>query len=295
MDRKSLARAPRPTLAIRHHRRFDASLKTGWLCYVARMLIDSHCHLDAAEFDTDRAEVMARAQLAGVTAQIIPAIELAGFEKLHDLCAANVGLHPAYGLHPMYLAAHRPEHLDALREWIEREHPVAVGECGLDFFVEGLDRDAQRRYFQRQLELAREFDLPLIVHARSAVEEIISAIRRIGGLRGVIHSYSGGAEQATKLWKMGFCLGIGGPVTYDRARRLRALVAQMPIEFLLLETDSPDQPLSGHRGERNEPAYLREVCEVVANLRGEDADIIEDATSANARRLFRLPAPTPLP
>ncbi len=258
------------------------------------MLIDSHCHLDAAEFDADRAEVIARAQAAEVTVQVIPAIELDGFEKLRTLCASTAGLHPAYGLHPMFLAAHQPAHLDALRAWIEREHPVAVGECGLDFFVEGLDRELQRMYFQRQLELAREFELPLIVHARSAVEETIGAIRRIGGLRGVIHSYSGSAEQATQLWKMGFCLGFGGPITYDRARRLREIVAQMPIEFLLLETDSPDQPLSGHRGERNEPAHLREVLSVVARLRGEDADIIERATSDNARRLFRLPALTEL-
>lgn len=264
------------------------------LCYVACMLIDSHCHLDAAQFDADRAEVIARANAAGVAAQVIPAIARDGFEKLRDLCASTPGLHPAYGLHPMFLAAHVPEHLEVLRDWIEREHPVAVGECGLDFFIEGLDREIQRMYFQRQLELAREFELPLIVHARSAVEETIGMIRRVGGLRGVIHSYSGSAEQAAQLWKMGFSLGIGGPVTHDRARRLRALVAQMPLEFLLLETDSPDQPSSGHRGERNEPAYLRELLGVVAELRGANAHAIEQATSDNARRLFRLPAPKPI-
>ncbi len=252
------------------------------------MLVDSHCHLDATEFDADRAAVIARARAADVTVQVIPAIALDGFGKLRDLCASTPGLHPAYGLHPMFLAAHQPEHLDLLRGWIERERPVAIGECGLDFFVEGLDREAQRMYFQRQLELAREFNLPLIVHARSAVEETIAAIRRIGNLRGVIHSYSGSPEQAAQLWKLDFCLGIGGPVTYERARRLRAIVTHMPLEFLLLETDSPDQPLSGHRGERNEPAHLREVLEVVARLRDAQADAIALATSENARRLFDL-------
>lgn len=258
------------------------------LCYVASMLTDSHCHLDAPEFDADRAAVIARARAAGVTMQVIPAIALSGFAKLRDLCASTAGLHPAYGLHPMFLAAHEPEHLDALRDWIERERPVAIGECGLDFFVDGLDREVQRVYFQRQLELAREFELPLIVHARSAVEETIASIRRVGGLRGVIHSYSGSAEQAAQLWKLGFYLGIGGPLTYERARRLRRLVAQMPLEFLLLETDSPDQPLTGHRGERNEPAYLREVVDVVAQLRGVPDDTIALATSDNARRLFQF-------
>lgn len=263
-------------------------------------LIDSHCHLDAAEFDRDRAAVIARAQAADVRAQIIPAIALSGFEKLRDLCAAHAGLHPAYGLHPMFLAEHRPQHLDALRDWIERERPVAVGECGLDFFVEGLDHDAQRGYFVRQLELAREFELPVILHARKAVDEVIATIRRIGGpgsgsgqaLRGVVHSWSGSEEQAQQLWKLGFFVGIGGPVTYERARRLRALVASMPIEFLLLETDAPDQPLSGHRGERNEPARLREVLDTIATLRGETPADIARATTLNARRLFGIDAGT---
>jgi len=253
-------------------------------------LVDSHCHLDAAEFDADRDAVVARAEAAGVAAQIVPAIALAGFPKLRALCAGRAGLHAAYGLHPMYLDAHRPEHLDALRGWLERERPVAVGECGLDFFVEGLDADAQRLYFTRQLELAREFDLPVIVHARRAVDEVVATLRRIGGLRGVVHSFSGSQEQARQLWKLGFCLGLGGPVTYARARRLRALAAAMPIEFLLLETDAPDQPLCAHRGERNEPARLAEVLDAVAALRGEPREAIAAATSRNAQRLFGLAA-----
>ncbi|MEP7042033.1 MAG: TatD family hydrolase [Dokdonella sp.] len=252
------------------------------------MLIDSHAHLDAVEFDADRDAVIARARAAGVAAQVIPAIAIAGFTKLRDLCASQAGLHPAYGLHPMYLSEHRPEHLDSLREWIERERPVAVGECGLDFFVDGLDHDLQRVYFRRQLELAREFALPLILHARRAIDEVIASIRRAGALRGVVHSFSGSAEQAQQLWKLGFCIGIGGPVTYERARRLREIVASMPAEFLLLETDSPDQPLSSHRGERNEPAHLREVLDVIAQLRGESADALAAATSSNVARLFNL-------
>lgn len=253
-------------------------------------LIDSHCHLDAPEFDADRAAVIARAEAAGVAAQILPAIARSNFDALRTLCAAHANLHAAYGLHPMYLAEHRPEHLDALRAWIEREHPVAVGECGLDFFVDGLDAESQRFYFLRQLELAREFELPVIVHARRAVDEVIATIRRVGALRGVVHSYSGSEEQARQLWKLGFLLGLGGPVTHERAQRLRRLVAAMPLEFLLLETDSPDQPLADHRGERNEPACLREVLATIAELRGESADAVARATTANAERLFSLPS-----
>src|SRR5262249_23771510 len=137
-----------------------------------------------------------------------------------------------YGLHPMYLAEHRAEHLQALPGWIERERPCAVGECGLDFYVPGLDAETQRGYFQGQLEIAKDFDLPLILHARRALDEVIAALRRVGNRSGVVHSFSGSAEQARQLWKMGFCIGLGGPITYPRARRLREIVATMPLEFL---------------------------------------------------------------
>ena len=251
-------------------------------------LIDSHSHFDGAEFDGDRTHALARARAAGVRRQIVPAIDAAGFARVRELCAREHGLYPAYGLHPMYLAEHRPEHLQELEQWIERERPVAVGECGLDFFVPGLDADAQREYFRRQLELARKFDLPLILHARRAVDEVTAAIRRIGNLRGVVHSFSGSVEQAQHLWKLGFCLGLGGPLTYPRAHRLREIVATMPLEYLLLETDSPDQPLHGHQGQRNEPALLAEVCACVARLRGVEPEEVAAATTRNCERLFRL-------
>lgn len=257
-------------------------------------LVDSHSHFDAAEFDADRAQAHARAVAAGVARQIVPAVDAAGWPKLKSVCAEFDGLFPAYGLHPMYLEAHRPEHVRELRDWIERERPVAVGECGLDFFVEGLDAEAQRFYFEGQLQLAREFELPVVVHARRAVDAVIAAIRKVGrsesgGLRGVVHSFSGSAEQARQLHGLGFLLGIGGPITYDRANRLRSLVATMPLEQLLLETDAPDQPGADHRGERNEPAFMPEVLDAVAELRGMEREELAAATTSNAERLFRLP------
>jgi len=257
---------------------------------VAIDLIDSHSHFDVAEFDADRDAVLVRAHTAGVARQIVPAITAASFERVRALCAKESGLYPAYGLHPLFLAEHIPEHIDKLARWIERERPVAVGECGLDFFVPDLDAETQRNYFRAQLELAREFDLPLIVHARRAVDAVTAAIRRAGRLRGVVHSFSGSAEQAQQLWKLGFCIGLGGPITYPRARRLRKIVATMPLEFLLLETDSPDQPLHGYQGARNEPALLTEVCACVAELRGADVRDIALATTRNAERLFKLAA-----
>jgi len=255
-------------------------------------LVDSHSHLDTAEFDADRSAVHARALAAGVVAQVVPAVDAAGWQKLKTVCAELPGLYPAYGLHPMYLQAHRPSHLQELAGWIERETPVAVGECGLDYFVDGLDHEAQQGYFDGQLQLARDFGLPVIVHARRAVDAVIASIRKVGGLRGVVHSFSGSAEQVAQLHKLGFLLGIGGPVTYERANRLRGIVATMPIEQLLLETDSPDQPGSAHRGERNEPARLLEVLQAVSALRGVSQEEIAVATTANAERLFGLDVST---
>lgn len=254
------------------------------------MLVDSHCHFDTAAFDHDRGNVHARALAAGVTRQVVPAVEAAGWPKLRQVCEQYPGLHPAYGLHPMYLASHQPAHLEMLRDWIARERPVAVGECGLDFFVDGLDAQEQHAYFDGQLRIAREFDLPVIVHARRAVDAVIAALRRIGGLRGVVHSFPGSTEQAAQLHKLGFMLGIGGPVTYERANRLRRIVATIPLDQLLLETDAPDQPDAGHRGERNEPAHLTKVLEVVADLRGAPPEEVATATTANAERLFNLPS-----
>ena len=254
------------------------------------MLTDSHCHLDAPEFDHDRAAVIQRARDSGVMRQVVPAIEAQGWPHLRDICKAGAGLFPAYGLHPMYLTSHRPAHLRELGEWIAREQPVAVGECGLDFFVDGLDRDDQKFYFDGQLALARDFDLPVIVHARRAVDAVIVSFKRIGGLRGVVHSFSGSPEQARQLWQLGFLIGIGGPATYSRAHRLRGLLAEMPLEYLLLETDAPDQPDAGIRGLRNEPGRLAFICRTIAELRGMEAEAMAAATSANAQRLFNLPA-----
>lgn len=257
------------------------------------MLIDTHSHLDVAEFDADRDDVIQRARDAGVSVQILAAIDAAGWSKLKEVCRRSTGLFPAYGLHPMFLDSHRSEHLGQLREWLERERPVAVGECGLDYFVDGLDRDEQQRYLDQQLLLAREFDLPVILHARRAVDAVIAAIKQVGGIRGVVHSFPGSPEQARELYRLGFMIGIGGPVTYERAARLRRLAATMPIEHLLLETDSPDQPGAEHRGQRNEPARLAEVCDTVAALRGVAPDEIASSTTDNAVRLFNLPLSAP--
>jgi TatD DNase family protein len=253
-------------------------------------LADSHIHLDDLRFDTDRGAVVERARTAGVALQIIPGTDAASWPRIHTLCTRGSGLFPAYGMHPMFMHRHQANDLVNLPHWLETGHPVAVGEIGLDFHEEGHDAQAQRDLFRQQLVLAREFDLPVILHARAALDEVTSTLRRIGGLRGVVHSFSGSPEQAEQLWKLGLHLGIGGPVTYERAQRLRRIVANMPIEYLLLESDAPDQPGATHRGERNEPSYLTDTLRCVAELRGVNPRDLARATTDNVMRLFGISA-----
>jgi len=259
--------------------------------HAAPWLVDSHVHIDDASFDGDREQVLATAAGAGVRLMVVPGIDAASWPRIAMLCDRHAGLLPAYGLHPLFLAHHRPEHLDLLRERLGGGDAVALGEIGLDFYVEELDRGQQQYYFEAQLALAQELQLPVIVHARRAVEEVLLALRRFPRLRGVVHSFAGSEQQAERLWEMGFLLGIGGPVTYPRAKRLRHLIASMPIQFLLLETDAPDQPNAGHQGQRNEPARMLETLQAIAELRGESPENMAAATTANACRLFGLQAP----
>jgi TatD DNase family protein len=253
-------------------------------------VFDSHCHLDAPEFDADRAQVLARARAAGVHTLVLPAIRAADFASLADMCASDVNLAFALGLHPICLSEHRAEHLtelaNYLRDGINGQRACAVGECGLDYFLPDMDVEQQMFYFEAQLRLAREFDLPVIVHARRAHDAVIHGLRRFGISKGVVHSFAGSAEQAKALFKMGIHLGIGGPVSYPRAQRLRSIVQNMPIEYLLLETDAPDQPLMGRQGARNEPAYLTEVASCIAQLRGVALAELVELTDANSAKLF---------
>ncbi len=251
-------------------------------------LIDTHSHLDDDRFLQDRKAVLVRSKKVGVTRQILPAISAASWPRLRKVCQQYQGLYPAYGLHPMYLNEHQKMHLDQLAKWLEQEKPVAVGECGLDYFVKGLDKSQQIAFFVAQLQLAQEIHLPVIVHARRSVEDVIQQIRRFSGSYGVIHCFSGSEVQAKYLLDLGFYLGFGGPITYPRAKKLRRLVQILPLEGLLLESDSPDQPLSTHRNERNEPTYLPEILHTVAELRQQEPSEIAAITTQNALTLFKL-------
>jgi len=252
------------------------------------MLIDSHCHFDHRRFDSDRQDAWQRAREAGVMAQVIPAITAADWERVKQTCSNHPGLYPAYGLHPMFWSDHNDSDLQKLRSWIKRENPVAVGECGLDFYIDNPDKKRQLELFEAQLDIASEFHLPLIIHARHAVEEVIHCLRNHPGLTGVLHSYSGSLQQAEHLIGMGFLLSFGGPITYPNATRLQRLVAQLPLVSIMLESDAPDQPDSQHRNQRNEPSYLPLILHRMSEIRDETVETIAARTTENAINLFGI-------
>lgn len=250
------------------------------------MWIDTHCHLDAAEFSADRDAVAAAAVAAGVTKIVVPAVEVANFAAVRQCCQRYPGCLPAYGIHPMYTPQATDADLDVLRDWLQRERPVAVGEIGLDHFVEGLDPARQLHLFVEQLKLAREFDLPVLLHVRRAVDPILRELRRIGVRGGIAHAFNGSRQQAEMFIALGFKLGFGGAMTWPRATRLRALAATLPLESMVLETDAPDIPPNFVGHGRNEPAFLPRIAQILSELRAQPVDEIAKNTSQNATNIL---------
>lgn len=250
------------------------------------MLIDSHCHLDAAEFDADRDEVHAGAVAAGVGQIVVPAVEVAGFAKTREVVARHAGCVAAYGIHPLYVMQAAEGDLAVLRQWLERESPVAVGEIGLDLYVTECDPQRQEFFFIEQLKLACEFDLPVLLHVRRAVDPVLKQLRRFRVRGGIAHAFNGSRQQADEFIKLGFALGFGGAMTFSGSTRIRSLAAELPLESLVLETDAPDIPPAWLNGGRNAPAELAAIASVLAGLRGMSSAEIALVTSSNARRVL---------
>lgn len=251
-------------------------------------LIDSHCHLDDARFDQDRDIMLMRAAAHGIDSYIVPAVSRSSWPKLQALTATHHTIYPAYGLHPWFCPQHNHDDLDQLPLFLEKA--VAVGECGLDGgrADSGKKQDEQLYWFRAQLDLALAMQLPVIIHAYKAVDEVCRELRRRPALTGVIHGFSGSIQQAEAVIAQGFYLGFGSNITYPQNKRLQTIVNEMPLERLLIESDAPDQPPYTRRGQRNEPAFLLEIVQQIATLRTADTASIADRCNRNARELFRL-------
>lgn len=249
-------------------------------------LIDSHCHLDFEAFDDDIDKVIQRARENNISDIIIPGVQVDSWSRILFMCSHYPGLHACYGIHPYTIARHTTDDLITLRQWLITN--PAVGECGLDYRKGQVDRSIQKTFFDAQLLIALELELPVVIHSVHATDDVIALLKTRRGLTGMVHSYSGSYEQAMQLIEMGFYISLGGAITYERASKLRKIASKLPLTSILIETDAPDQPDATHKGERNEPAYLVEVLECLCELREESRDEIAEQTSANARLLFGL-------
>ena len=260
------------------------------------MWIDTHCHLDAAEFDTDRAAVVERARAAGVVQIVLPAVGRENFDTVRLLAHAH-GFAYALGIHPLCVERAVDDDLralsDALAEHRADPRLVAIGEIGLDHFVPGLDHARQERFYAEQLKLARRFELPVILHVRRSADTLLKHLRLTTVRGGIAHAFNGSEQQAFAFVALGFKLGFGGAMTFERALQIRRLAQTLPAEAIVLETDAPDIPphwlyrtaaeRAAGAGSRNEPAELPRIAQTLAGLRGVSLPELAALTTANAR------------
>jgi TatD DNase family protein len=260
--------------------------------------IDTHCHLDAPEFDADRDEVVHRARAAGVAQIVIPAVNVDNLETVCSL-AQRHRLSYGLGIHPLCMPRAREEDLERLHDALARHRDdprlVAVGEIGLDHFVPGIDRAKQERFYVAQLELARAFDLPVLVHVRRSADALLKHLRRIR-VRGIAHAFNGSEQQAGVFLDLGFKLGFGGAMTFERALQIRRLAQTLPDDAIVLETDAPDIPphwlyrtaaqRAAGQTSRNEPAQLPRIALALTELRGWSPEQAAALSAANAHAVL---------
>lgn len=252
------------------------------------MLIDSHCHLDFDLFNVDRAAILARCQQLDIAHIIVPGVTAKTWDRLLALTQSQAQLTAALGLHPMFMSDHTPSDIGKLQHYIARFNPIAIGEIGLDFYVPGHDREQQVALFEQQLSVAVTADLPVILHVRKAHDLVIQLLKKHPVKGGIVHAFNGSEQQAKLYIKLGFLLGIGGSITYDKAVRIRRLFSQLPLSAIALETDAPDMPLQGQSGQRNSPESIAIILDSLTALRPENKQVIAGMTTQNVAQLFNL-------
>jgi TatD DNase family protein len=258
------------------------------------MWVDTHCHLDAAEFNADRDAVYARAVTAGMASCIIPSVSWENCSEVLACCQRYEKCVPAYGIHPLFADRATPKHLDQLSDWLRTQPAVAVGEIGLDGSVAGLEGKhwiIQQFYFTEQLKLARQFDLPVILHVRKSIDAVIQGLRQFPVKGGIAHAFNGSRQQADILISMGFVLGFGGAMTYPGSTRIRQLATELPLSAIVLETDAPDLPpvwlRQGPHLIRNEPVQIPAIAAVLADLRRVPVDEVLQICAHDALPMIR--------
>ncbi|EJM54795.1 TatD family hydrolase [Pseudomonas sp. GM48] len=254
-------------------------------------LIDTHTHLDFPDFDADRQALLADSRALGVRRIVVLGVYQANWQRVWELVQSDPDLHAAFGLHPVYLDDHRPQHLNELGDWLTRlaghRQLCAVGEIGLDYFIETLDRDRQQVLFDAQLQLAADFELPALIHVRRSHAAVIATLKRFRLKRaGIIHAFAGSKEEAREYIKLGFKLGLGGAPTWPQALRMHRVLGELPLDSVVLETDSPDMAPAMFPGQRNSPAHLPAICEALAQRMAISPEQLAAASTANSCAVF---------
>ena len=249
-------------------------------------LYDTHCHLDFQAFDDDREQVLENAKKVGLGRFMVPGVSAEQWPRLQQLVEQFASWRFALGLHPWFIEKHSLNQIDELEQTLDKpkERLLAVGEIGLDATCE--NSELQRKLFIEQLKLARQYRLPAIIHHRKTLETTHPLVKQRGPDSGVIHAFSGSYEQAMKFVDCGYKLGVGGVITYTRAKKTREAIAKVPVSALVLETDSPDMPVCGYQGQRNEPARIAKVLDVLAELRDMSKESLSDTLWQNSCELF---------
>lgn len=252
---------------------------------------DTHCHFDFPPFAGDETASIARADDAGVERIIVPAIAARYFDRVCHLARQHTALYAALGLHPIVIEEHSEESLQRLEQMLaaKPEKVVAIGEIGLDLYRDDPQFERQQQVLDAQLKLAKRFDLPVILHSRRTHDKLAMHLKKHDlPRRGVVHGFAGSLQQAQRFVELGYCIGVGGTITYPRASKTRDVMAQLPLSALLLETDAPDMPLNGFQGQPNRPERAAQVFDTLCELRREAPDVIAHALLENTQRLFAL-------
>lgn len=258
-------------------------------------MIDTHCHFDFPPFNDDPEQALSLAQEGGVKKIVIPTVGQSNWAKVQQLCQRYPALYYGLGIHPFFSEEHTRDvcqylHSE-LKEAVQQTHSkcIAVGECGLDFSIETLDRELQQTWLQTQLQLANTYRLPIILHCRKAFPELVRAIKAdTPSQGGVYHGFSGSYQQAVQLIDLGLKIGVGGTITYERAKKTRETIAKLPLSEIMLETDAPDMPVCGFQGQPNRPERLTFIAESIALLKGINIEQVTHVTTLTALELYKL-------
>jgi len=251
-------------------------------------LIDSHCHLDFEQFEIDRENILSHCQKLGVKDIIVPGVEANKWDKLIEICSQSEALHPALGLHPMFMDSHQPEHILLLKKYIANNNILAIGEIGLDFYLANHDKTAQISLFSAQLKIAQQSQLPVLLHVRKAHDQTISLLKKYPVNGGIVHAFNGSMQQAEQYQQLGFVFGVGGAITHPRSTRLRSLFSELPLSSIVLETDAPDMPLLELQDKRNTPENIPAILSALAEVRSENAEDIGLVTTTNCQRVLHF-------